>query len=104
MKTFKFCISFIWMVIALLPMQAQKLNLEKGKELSEKMLAPNAKQLMQTPAKQQGNLLRSANAAGQPVDLGNGVFFADPSSSVVEVKVNAEQYLLIFITPQALIR
>jgi len=98
MKQFKFYISFICMVLVLLPLQAQKINFEKGNEFSDKMLAPNAKQLAPTLVKQQGSLLRSLRADGQPVnlDLGDGLHLLpddlDSESTVVSATITSDQW------------
>ena len=64
--------------------------IDKVGEFSDKLLAPNAKQV-----KQSGQL-RSSTASSSPVDLGDGLFLldgnTDPSSSLVEAKINAAQW------------
>ena len=93
MENFKFYLTFICMILVLLPLQAQKVNFDKGRE----MLAPNAKQLAPTSAKQQNILLRSLRAAEQPLnlDLGDGLHLLpegiDPQSTVVSATITSDQ-------------
>ena len=64
--------------------------IDKIGEFSDKLLAPNAKQIKQSAQ------LRSSTASSSPVDLGDGLFLldgnTDPSSSLVEAKINAAQW------------
>jgi len=73
---------------------------DKDSGLSEKMLVPNAEKIRQSLPKQNGKTLRSS--ADTPVDLGNGMFLlsdvTDPNSTLLEVKVDANQWSSIALT------
>ena len=106
MNFFKFYISFICLIFALLPLQAQKVKLEKVMQqksqfiidkkdgLSSKMLAPNAEQIRKNNSTQR-NQLRSQTSS-EPLDLGNGMFLwnndSEPTGSLLEIKVTANQW------------
>ena len=88
----------------LMPIKAQKFMSEKyfptivDKDggLNGKMLIPNAEQIRKTST--QRSILRS-QTSGVFTDLGDGMFLltnaADPTSALLEVKVNAEQWSLL---------
>ena len=73
------------------PVSQKKINKEQGAASVSKLLVPNARQVSQqcSPIKRL--------SAGEPVDLGNGVFLLsdddDPTSSLLEVKIKTSQWL-----------